>query len=69
MKIIREHLNKHNFMNHSQLGLTKGKSRLTNFFIFYSKVYEATDNDENYDILSLYVSKSFDKVDHQRFLR
>ena len=68
-KNIREHFYKHNLINQSQHGFTKGKSCLTNLLSFYSKVYEAADNGDSYDILYLDFSKAFDKVPHQRLLR
>ena len=68
-KNIREHLDKHNLINQSQHGFMKGKSCLTNLLSFYSKVYEAADNGDSYDILYLDFSKAFDKVPHQRLLR
>ncbi len=51
------------------MSITKGKSCLTNLLSFYSKVYEAVDNGDSYDILYLDFSKAFDKVPHQRLLR
>ena len=68
-KNIREHLERHKLINESQHGFTKGRSCLTNLLSFYSKVYEAADNGDNYDILYLDFSKAFDKVPHQRLLR
>ena len=68
-KNIREHLDRHNLINQSQHGFTKGKSCLTNLLSFYSKVYEAADNGDSYDIIYLDYSKAFDKVPHQRLLK
>ena len=65
---IRNHLERHNLINESQHGFTKGKSCLTNLLSFYSKVFEAADNGDSYDILYLDFSKAFDKVPHQRLL-
>ena len=65
---IRDHLDKHKLIKESQHGFSKGKSCLTNLLSFYSKVYEAADNDENYDILYLDFSKAFDRVPHLRLL-
>ena len=56
-------------INESQHCFTKGKSCLTNLLSFYSKVYEAANNRDSYDILYLDFSKAFDKVPHQRLLR
>ena len=67
-KNIRDHLDKHNLINPSQHGFTKGKSCLTNLLSFYNRVYEAADNGDSYDILYLDFSKAFDKVPHQRLL-
>ena len=36
---------------------------------FYRTVYEAADNDDNYDVIYLDFSKAFDKVPHERLLR
>ena len=66
---IREHLEKHNLINESQHGFTKGKSCITNLLSFNNKVYEAADSGENYDVLYLDFSKAFDKVPHRRLLR
>ena len=33
---------------------------------FYSKVYEAIDNGESYEIMYLEFSKTFDEVPHKR---
>ena len=66
---IREHLNLYNLINESQHGFTKGKSCVTNLLSFYRSVFEATDNDDNYDIIYLDFSKAFDKVPHERLLR
>ncbi len=46
-----------------------GKSCLTNLLSFYSKVFEAVDQNENYDVVYLDFSKAFDKVPHQRLLK
>ena len=40
----------------------------TNLLTFYRNVYEAVDNDANYDIIHLDFSKAFDKVPHDRLL-
>ena len=42
--------------------MSKGRSCLTNLLTFYRNVYEAVDNDANYDIIYLDFSKAFDKV-------
>ena len=68
-KNVRKHLDKHNLMNHSQHSFMKGKSCHTNMLGFYSKVYGAEDNGDNYDILCLDFSKAFDNVLHQSLLR
>ena len=36
---------------------------------FYRTVYEAADNDDNYDVIYLDFSKAFDRVPHERLLR
>ena len=61
-KKIREHLDKRNLINHSQHGFTEGKSCLKNLLSFPSKVYEAIDNCESYDIQYLNCNEAFDKV-------
>ena len=61
-------MEKFTLKNDSQHGFTKGRSCLTNLLSFYKKVYEAADNDENYDIIYLYFNKIFDKVPYRRFL-
>ncbi len=58
------HLKKHNLIHDSQHGFMKGKSCLTNLLSFYTRVIEAADRDENYDVLYLDFSKAFDKVPH-----
>ncbi len=40
------------------------KSCLTNLLSFYNKIFEAVDQDENYDVVYLDFSKAFDKVPH-----
>ena len=67
-KNIRDHLDKHNLIKGSQHDFVKGKSCLTNLLSFYKKVYEAADNNDDYDIIYLDFSKAFDKVPHQRLL-
>ena len=66
---IREHLDLHNLINSSQHGFTKGKSCVTNLLSFYKSVFEAADNDSNYDIIYLDFSKAFDTVPHERLMR
>ena len=55
-------------INDSQHGFSKGRSCLTNLLTFYRNVYEAVDNDANYDIIYQDFSKAFDKVPHDRLL-
>ncbi len=52
----------------SQHGFTKDRSCLTNLLSLYTKIIEAVDRDENYDILYLDFSKAFEKVPHHRLL-
>ncbi len=59
---IWDHLERHRLINDSQHGFTPGKSCLTNLLSFYNKVFEAADQDENYDVVYLDFSKAFDKV-------
>ena len=66
---MKEHRDKHNLINHSQHGTTKGKLCLTNMLSFYSKVNETMDNSESYDILYLDLSNAFNKVPNQRLLK
>ena len=66
--VVRNHLEKFSLINDSYNGFTKDRSYLTNLMSFHRKVYEAVDNDENYDIIYLDFSKSFDKVPHERLL-
>ena len=61
-KKIIEHLDKHNLISHSQHGFTEEKPCFTNLLGFHSKVHEAIDNGESYDILYSDFSKTFDKV-------
>ena len=56
-------------VKNSQHGFTKGKSCVTNLISFYKSVYEAADNNNNYDIIYLDFSKAFDRVPHERLLR
>ena len=65
---LREHIEGHNLIRVSQHGFSKGKSCVTNLLSFYTKVYKASDNNENYDVIYLDFSKAFDKVPHQRLL-
>ncbi|XP_076034815.1 uncharacterized protein LOC143021293 [Oratosquilla oratoria] len=65
---LREHIEGHNLIRDSQHGFSKGKSCVTNPLSFYTKVYKASDNNENYDVIYLDFSKAFDKVPHQRLL-
>ena len=60
-------MEKFSLINDSQHGFSKGRSCLTNL-TFYRNVYEAVDNDANYDIMYLDFSKAFDKVPHDRLL-
>lgn len=53
----------------SQYGFMKGKSCLTNLLSFHSKVHEAADNGDGYDILYLDFGKGFNNAPHQRLLR
>ena len=55
-------------INHSEHAFTEGKLRLGNLLSFYSKVYDAMDNGESFDMLYLHFSKAFDKESHQRLL-
>lgn len=66
---IREHLDFHKLITDSQHGFTKGKSCVTNLLSFYRTVYEAADDDDNYDVIYLDFSKAFDRVPHERLLR
>ncbi len=66
---IRERLERHRLINDSQHGFTPSKFCLTNLLSFYNKVFEAADQDENYDAVYLDFSKAFDKVPHQRLLK
>ena len=50
---IREHLEKLSLINDSQHEFSKGRSCLINLLTFYRNVYEAVDNDANYDIIYL----------------
>ena len=59
---------KFSLINDSQHGFSKDRSCLTNLLTFYGNVYEAVDNDENYDNIYLDFSKAFDKVSHDRLL-
>ncbi len=65
---IGDHLEKHNLIHDSQHGFMKGKSCLTNLLSFYTRVIEAADRNENYDVLYLDFCKAFDKVPHHRLL-
>ena len=67
-KRIREHLESHGLIADSQHGFTKGRSCQTNLLSFYRPVYEAADNDDNYDVIYLDFSKAFDRVPHERLL-
>ena len=64
-KKIREHLDKHNLIN----GFADGKSCFTNFLSFCSKVYEAMNSGESYDMFYLDFSTEFHKIPHQRLLK
>ena len=66
---IGGHLDKHNFINHSQYGFMEEKSYLTNLLSFYDTVYEAVYKNESYDKPYLDFSNGFAKVTHQRLLR
>lgn len=67
-KGIREHLEKHQLIRHSQHGFSKGKSCVTNLLSFYKKVFETMDEGDRYDIVYLDFSKAFDRVPHRRLL-
>ena len=60
-------MEKFSLINNSQHGF-KSRSCLTNLLTFYKNVYEAVDNDANYDIIYLDFSKAFNKVPHDRLL-
>ena len=67
-KEIRQHLEIHMLIRHSQHGFSKGKSCITNLLSFYRKVFETIDRGERYDIVFLDFSKAFDRVPHGRLL-
>ena len=67
-KEIRQHLETHMLIRHSQHGFSKGKSCITNLLSFYRKVFETIDRGERYDIVFLDFSKAFDRVPHRRLL-
>ena len=52
-KAIRNHLDEHKPIRHSQHGFSKGKSCLTNLLSFYRKVFETIYKGEEYDIVYL----------------
>ena len=65
-RAIREHLDKHKLIRHSQHGFSKRKSCLTNPLSFYRKVFETIDKGDEYDIVYLDFSKAFDRVPDRR---
>ena len=67
-KGIRDHLEKHELIRHSQHGFSKGKSCVTNLLAFYKKVFKTLDEGSRYDIVYLDFSKAFDRVPHRRLL-
>ena len=67
-KRLRKHLDRHKLIRDSQHGFQTGKSCLTNLLTFYRKVFEAADNDDNYDVIFLDFSKAFDRVPHQKLI-
>ncbi|GAB0195083.1 mitochondrial enolase superfamily member 1 [Grus japonensis] len=65
---IERHLKNNAIIRHSQQGITKGKSCLTNLISFYNKVTRLVDEGKAADVVFLDFSKIFDAVPHSILL-
>ncbi|KAK4811167.1 hypothetical protein QYF61_019798 [Mycteria americana] len=65
---IERHLKNNAIIRHSQHGITKGKSCLTNLISFYNKVTHLVDEGKVVDVAFLDFSKAFDAVPHSILL-
>ncbi|KAK4811153.1 hypothetical protein QYF61_019784 [Mycteria americana] len=65
---IERHLKDNAIIRHSQHGITKGKSCLTNLISFYNKVTHLVDEGKAVDVAFLDFSKAFDAVPHRILL-
>lgn len=61
---IKKHLKDYAVIGHSHCGFTSGKSCLTNFIFFYTKVIQLVDQGKSTDISFSDFSKDFDTVSH-----
>lgn len=59
---IRDHVEKTKVIQDSQNGFTKGRSYIIVLLLFFGKVYEVVDNDENYDVIFPNMSKAFNRI-------
>ncbi|KAK4811154.1 hypothetical protein QYF61_019785 [Mycteria americana] len=65
---IKRHLKDNAIIRHSQHGIIKGKSCLTNLISFYNKVTHLVDEGKAVDVAFLDFSKAFDAVPHSILL-
>lgn len=65
---IERHLKNKAIIRHSQHGFTNGKSGLSNFISFYSKVPHLLDEVRMVDVIFLDFSKDFGTISHTIFL-